>query len=227
MSSTMYCTASLLLVLALGAGTAQAQSSWKKPSFCRDIDCPMFSVVKTLPNGVELRKYDAASWASTSYKGMSRDNGMSGSFMTLFRYIDGDNSAKAKIPMTAPVLTKIEPGAGPFCNNTFTTSFYNPYSYQKAGANIPKPTNPSVFIQNTPAMEVYVSKFGGFANDDDYKTKATQLMTQLQEANIPFDSNVWFTAGYDSPFTLVNRHNEVWALAKPAAAAAKIATSGR
>ena len=75
-------------------------------------------------------------------------------------------------------------------------------------------------------MEVYVLGFGGFANDNDYKIKATQLMTQLQAANIPFDSNVWFTAGYDSPFTLVNRHNEVWVLAKPAAAAAKAVTTG-
>lgn len=55
---------------------------------------------------------------------------MRGAFMKLFDYISGGNSAKAKIPMTAPVLTKIEPGQGPNCESTFTMSFYNPYNYQ-------------------------------------------------------------------------------------------------
>lgn len=50
--------------------------------------------------------------------------------MKLFDYISGGNSAKTKIPMTAPVVTKIEPGQGPNCESTFTMSFYNPYSYQ-------------------------------------------------------------------------------------------------
>lgn len=48
----------------------------------------------------------------------------------LFNYISGANSANAKIEMTAPVLTKIEPGQGPACNSAFTMSFYQPWKYQ-------------------------------------------------------------------------------------------------
>lgn len=70
------------------------------------------------------------SWVSTKGTGMEKDAAMRGSFMKLFDYISGANSAKAKIPMTAPVLTKIEPGQGPNCESTFTMSFYNPYNYQ-------------------------------------------------------------------------------------------------
>lgn len=62
--------------------------------------------------------------------GMDRDSAMRGSFMKLFEYISGGNSRQAKIPMTAPVLTKIEPGQGPNCESTFTMSFYNPYAFQ-------------------------------------------------------------------------------------------------
>jgi hypothetical protein len=59
MSTVCYRAAFCLLVLVLVAGTAQAQSGWKKPSFCDDQDCPIFTVAKTLSNGVQLRKYEA------------------------------------------------------------------------------------------------------------------------------------------------------------------------
>lgn len=72
----------------------------------------------------------AGSWVSITGTGMDKDSAMRGAFMKLFDYISGGNSAKAKIPMTAPVLTKIEPGQGPNCESTFTMSFYNPYNYQ-------------------------------------------------------------------------------------------------
>jgi hypothetical protein len=61
---------------------------------------------------------------------MDKDTAMRGAFMKLFEYISGANSQKAKIPMTAPVLTAINPGDGPNCESTFTMSFYNPYTYQ-------------------------------------------------------------------------------------------------
>lgn len=67
---------------------------------------------------------------------MEKDTAMRGSFMKLFDYISGANSAKAKIPMTAPVLTKVEPGQGPNCESTFTMSFYNPYNYQVHAARL-------------------------------------------------------------------------------------------
>jgi hypothetical protein len=48
----------------------------------------------------------------------------------LFDYIGGANDASAKIPMTAPVATKITPSAGPFCKSNFTVSFFVPFDYQ-------------------------------------------------------------------------------------------------
>eukprot|EP00967_Tisochrysis_lutea_P117661 scaffold190439_cov17-Tisochrysis_lutea.AAC.1 len=31
----------------------------EKPAFCRDLDCPIYEVLKTLDGGVELRKYSS------------------------------------------------------------------------------------------------------------------------------------------------------------------------
>jgi hypothetical protein len=204
MSSVKLVLATLLVCITMAAG-------WTAPAFCKGLDCPKFTVVKQLGDGVELRRYEPGSWVSTSGTGMQKDSAMRGSFMKLFDYISGGNSGKTKIPMTGPVLTKIEPGQGPNCESTFTMSFYNPYTYQGANAaNVPKPTGSGVFISNLPAMEVYVMPYGGFSNPAMEQQKAAELIKKLEAAKEPFSTTHWFTAGYDSPYQLANRHNEIW-----------------
>uniref|UniRef100_A0A383W6F1 SOUL heme-binding protein n=1 Tax=Tetradesmus obliquus TaxID=3088 RepID=A0A383W6F1_TETOB len=200
-------------------GTAAAQ--FVAPAFYKGLQGPKFTVLKKIGDNIELRRYEPGSWVSIKREGMQLDSAMSGSFMKLFGYISGGNAAGAKIEMTAPVLTKVVPGQGPTCESQFTMSFYNPWKYQSGAA--PKPTDASVFINNVPAMDVYVLSFGGWANEAAYKTQAAALMQKLKAEKLPFDSSHWFTAGYDSPYTMANRHNEVWvpAAAAPAAAAAK------
>jgi hypothetical protein len=184
---------------------------WAAPAFCKGLDCPKYTVLKLLGDGVELRRYEGASWVSTTGTGMEKDSAMRGSFMKLFDYISGGNSAKTKIPMTAPVVTKIEPGQGPNCESTFTMSFYNPYSYQGANsANVPKPTGQGVFVMNHPSMEVYVMPYSGWSTPSIEREKATQLIKKLEAAKEPFSTQHWFTAGYDGPYSLANRHNEIW-----------------
>jgi hypothetical protein len=141
---------------------------------------------------------------------MDKESAMQGSFMKLFGYISGANSKQAKIPMTSPVLTKIEPGSGPNCESTFVMSFYQPYSLQGANANAPKPTGADVSITKMPALEVYVIPYGGWSTPAMERMKATELTKKLEAAKEPFSASVWYTAGYNSPYQLTNRHNEVW-----------------
>jgi len=45
---------------------------------------------------------------------------MNTAFMRLFDYISGENEQNVEIAMTAPVLSKLTPGQGPFCSNAIT-----------------------------------------------------------------------------------------------------------
>lgn len=56
-----------------------------------------------------------------------------------------------------------------------------------------------------PAMDVYVLSFGGFANSQVNKQKAAELMQKLTAAKEPYNDKYWYTAGYDSPYTVNNR----------------------
>ena len=58
-----------------------------------------------------------------------------------------------KIDMTAPVLTTIIHGAGPNCRSTFVEHFMIPFAHQAAP---PVPSDPTVFLADQPAMDVFV-----------------------------------------------------------------------
>lgn len=134
-------------------------------------------------------------------------------FMRLFDYIEGDNVKKMKIPMTAPVAVEIEPGQGPFCKNNFTVNFFVPFEDQ---ADPAAPTNKDVFISSLPAFTAYVIVYGGYSNLDDIQKYSEQLGEDLVKDGLgdTFRKDVFFYAGYDSPFKPENRHNEIWFLRK-------------
>lgn len=52
--------------------------------------------------------------------------------------------------------------------------------------------------------------FGGFATDIDAFENVNELKKDLQAAGKLFDGTRFEAAGYDSPWTLFDRHNEVW-----------------
>jgi hypothetical protein len=84
-------------------------------------------------------------------------------------------------------------------------------------------------------MEVYVLPYGGFSSANIERAKATELISKLKAAKEPYSTRVWFTAGYDSPYQLENRRNEIWILSAStmgssgaaAAEAGRKAASGR
>jgi len=112
--------------------------------------------------------------------------------------------------MATPVLTYITPGDGPDCASHFKVSFYTPLKYQDDSNPPPEPTNEDVFIETIDPVTVAVTEFAGFATDDIVVQAAAALAQSIQEVGMEIDGESYFYAGYDPPFRLTNRHNEVW-----------------
>ncbi|ROT72787.1 hypothetical protein C7M84_008832 [Penaeus vannamei] len=144
----------------------------------------------------EERVYPAQKWVTTSHLSISHHEATNDvMFRKLFNYIDGQNDAAMKIDMTAPVTTLVIPGEGPNCENNFTMSFYVPAAHQD---NPPTPTNPDVYIEERPELH-------------DWIVNAAQLHDDLVAAGEEgVDFQTYYTVGYDSPFVIIGRNNEVW-----------------
>ncbi|XP_064411228.1 heme-binding protein 1-like [Latimeria chalumnae] len=211
-----------LCLLALNA--AVGNSSLKElPLFCHKLDCSKYTLVKQgdcseqkvpdrLPCGpfqtFEERSYEASHWMTTLVEGLQYEDAMYDGFMRLFKYINGNNVAGEKIPMTAPVLVHVIPKGGDLDKN-FTVSFFVP----PASMSPPKPLDSRIYLDSHLAQTVYVRSFGGYMEKSDFVANADALEEDLKAAGKSFNEKYYMSAGYDSPFRPLNRHNEVWFIA--------------
>ncbi|XP_063585861.1 heme-binding protein 2-like [Penaeus indicus] len=170
------------------------------------IEMPPYNVTSSTDT-YEERVYPARKWVSSFQSGSDSDL-----FNKLFNYIDGQNEAGIKVDMTAPVTTLFVPCQGLRCATNYTMSFYVPAAHQDSP---PTPTNPDVYIEDRPELHVFSRRFHGFASHKDYFDNAAQLHDDLVaagEEGVEYDT--FYAVGYDSPFVIVGRNNEVWFVKK-------------
>jgi len=147
----------------------------------------------------EIRFYPAAIIA-TIYSDADSYKELSGSgFRKLADYIFGGNESDTKISMTSPVHMDI--------NNTKSSmSFVMPSLYNKE--NLPKPDDSNVILETTKDEYVAAIRFSGYASDDDIRIYSEKLRKLLIENKISYYGNFRYL-GYDSPFRLTGRRNEI------------------
>lgn len=196
-------TPALCLLAAFAFALVDAQS----PPFCHGLDCPKYSV-QDIGDGVELRQYESAVWVSTRVQGAKYGQATRTGFQRLFNYISGQNEAELRMQMTAPVRERMSESGGEI-ESDFITSFFIPFEYQ---ATAPAPLDPNVYIEKL-GPKVYVSSFGGFATEKTILLNANDLHEKLQSKGIDVNADSFSYSGYDSPFALINRHNEIWYVA--------------
>lgn len=155
--------------------------------------------VLAVKGNLELRYYPEAVMATvknrdTTYKSSSNNN-----FRVLANYIFGGNSNNEKIAMTAPVHMAFE-------KESSSMSFVMPEGYNLQ--NLPQPSGSSVQLHKANEEYVAVVRFGGFASDKKIKQKQEELKTLLLIEGIEHDNQFRFL-GYNAPWDLINRRNEV------------------
>ena len=184
------------------------------PWFCHELECPPFQHVNHTTSTYEIRKYNQNYWVSTNEQTASFEQALKICFYRLFSYIDGENEQKIKIPMTAPVRMKIESFKNQsFAKTNFSESFYLPFKYQpwsREHARVPNPIDPQVVMEKSEQERFAVLSFGGFVNDQKVVQYASILRDALDVDKIKYDNSHYFYAGYDPPYRLVSRHNEIW-----------------
>ena len=72
-----------------------------------------------------------------------------------------------------------------------------------------------MYLNKLEALSVAVSAFGGFQNQKIVVGEAATLEAEVEaSSSLEQDSSrygdSWFVAGYDPPFKLTDRHNEIW-----------------
>lgn len=157
-----------------------------------------YSVVATYGD-VEVRHYPEALSASVVRSGSAYRDVANNSFRSLAGYIFGGNAEGRSIAMTAPVHMEMGPDSS-------RMRFIMPEGLTMD--SLPRPNDPGVKLERLPAETVAVLRFGGFANDEAIAAHAQELLARMKAERLKPQGPVRFL-GYDPPWQLVARRNEV------------------
>ena len=162
-----------------------------------DIEMYPYTVKKKY-DGFEIRSYDATLFTSVKLSTNEYKNASSTGFRILAGYIFGGNDRNENIAMTSPVAMSLE--------DSMTMMFMVPKKYKKE--TLPQPNQSQIQFTEEPAKVVAAITFGGWANDKNIEEHKQKLIAALDKEGIPY-TNKFYLLGYNPPFELVNRRNEV------------------
>ena len=163
----------------------------------KNIESYSYQVVKKYKY-FEIRNYEASLFttvklSSKGYKDTSRKG-----FSILAGYIFGDNDKNKKIAMTSPVAMSLEDSA--------TMMFMVPREFDKK--TLPKPNQSQIKFVEEPAKKIAAISFTGWANDEKIAKYQKKLKLILETENISYTNQFYFF-GYNPPYEIFNRKNEV------------------
>lgn len=155
-------------------------------------------VVNKVFDSFEIRSYEARLFTSVKlpmkdYKGASGKG-----FSILASYIFGGNDRDEKIAMTSPVAMSLE--------DSMTVMFLVPKKFNKE--TLPQPNQSQISFREEPAKTVAAISFGGWANDEKIAAYKAKLTTALDAEGIVY-TNRFFFLGYNPPYDVFNRKNDV------------------
>ena len=194
---------------------ALAASFLASPEVAMAIEQPEYTVVRQ-EGAFELRRYAPYLLAETEVESEFMQAG-NVAFGRLFRYISGDNTARAEIAMTAPVeqakrgekIAMTAPVEQARADGVYRVAFVVPRKYTRE--TVPQPTDPRVRIREVPARSIAVWRYSGRWTEENFRGHEQELRAKLAALGLkpePGDSAI--IARYDAPFMpWFMRRNEV------------------
>jgi len=155
-------------------------------------------VVKKKYDRFEIRSYEATLFTSVKLATKGYKNSSSKGFSILAGYIFGGNERNEKISMTSPVTMSLE--------DSVVMMFMVPKKLNKD--LLPKPNQSGIEFKEEPAKQLAAIKFSGWANDSKIEKYKQELKAALDAEGIKY-SNHYYFFGYNAPFEVFNRKNEV------------------
>ena len=156
-----------------------------------------YEVINTYQS-FEIRRYEEALFTSIRLNSTSYKQGSSKGFSILANYIFGGNDRKQRIAMTSPVAMTLE--------DNMRVMFMIPHSLERG--DMPLPNEKSIDFVKEPEKLLAVINFGGWANDKKIAKYKAQLIDTLVKEGIAHE-NKFFIFGYNPPYEIFNRRNEV------------------
>lgn len=151
----------------------------------------------------EIRQYEPTIVAEVEITGDMRRAGNSG-FRPLADFIFGNNTARSKIEMTAPVtrvksekIAMTAPVTRTLDDDVWTVAFVMPKEWTMD--TLPVPNNADVKIREVPGELVATVKFSGVGRETVFEQKQAALETWLSEQGYEAIGAPRF-AGYDAPY---------------------------
>lgn len=146
----------------------------------------------------EIRRYEATLFTSVKLSTKGYKNSSSKGFSILAGYIFGANERNEKIAMTTPVSMSLD--------DSMTMMFMVPKKFNKD--MLPKPNQPVIEFKEEPAKLLAAITFKGWANDTKIEKYKQELKAALDSEGIAY-SNQFYFFGYNAPYEVFNRKNEV------------------
>lgn len=146
----------------------------------------------------EIRSYEATLFTSVKLPSNTYKDASSKGFSILAGYIFGGNKTNEKIAMTAPVAMSLE--------DTMTMMFMVPKKFNKE--TLPQPNESQIKFREEPAKRVAAITFGGWADDKKIAKYKEKLKSALEAEGLSYTNRFYFL-GYNPPFEVFNRKNDI------------------
>jgi hypothetical protein len=141
----------------------------------------------------EARLFTSVKLATKEYKDASREG-----FSILAEYIFGGNERNEKIAMTSPVAMSLE--------DSMTVMFMVPKKLKKE--TLPQPNQSQIAFKEEPAKTIAAITFSGWASNEKIEEHKKKLKAVLDAQGIAYTNRFYFL-GYNPPYEVFNRKNEV------------------